>query len=60
MGRRRTPPNTEELLRTLLIVQLGLAGVGQREIRDIVGCDVNVVSRVLKRLKARRRRVGDE
>ncbi len=42
--------NTEELLRTLLIVQLRLAGLAQRNIQKIVGCDVNRVSRVIKHM----------
>lgn len=42
---------TEELLRDLLIVQLGLAGVTQRQIREIVGVDIHRVNRVVKHLK---------
>jgi hypothetical protein len=42
---------TEELLRDLLIVQLGLAGVTQRHIREIVGVDIHRVNRVVKHLK---------
>jgi transposase len=44
-------PATEELLRDLLIVQLGLAGLGQREIREIVGVDIHRVSRIVKHFK---------
>src|SRR5689334_19213899 len=36
-----------ELLKDLLIVQLGLADVPQRTIREIVGCDINRVSRIV-------------
>ncbi len=43
-----------ELLRTLLIVQLAIAGVPQREIRAVAGCDMNRVSRTLKPLKSLR------
>lgn len=43
-----------ELLRTMLIVQLGLAGIGQRQIREVVGCDLNRVTRTLKALKPSR------
>jgi len=42
---------TAELLRDLLIVELGKAGVPQLEIRKIVGCDMNRVSRIVKVLK---------
>ncbi len=42
-----------EFLQTLLIVQLGLAGVPQRNIRAIVGCDLNRVSKILKQVKPR-------
>jgi hypothetical protein len=41
-----------ELLRTLLIVQLALAGLPQRGIRAIAGCDMNRVTKTLKPLKA--------
>jgi len=48
-----------ELLRTLLIVQLGLAGIGQREIRAVAGCDMNRVSKILKALKLKRGKMKD-
>ncbi len=41
-----------ELLRTLLIVQLALAGLPQREIRAVAGCDMNRVTKTLKPLKS--------
>jgi hypothetical protein len=41
-----------ELLRTLLIVQLALAGLPQRGIRAVAGCDMNRVTKTLKPLKA--------
>lgn len=37
-----------DLLRKLLIVQLGLAGVSQQNIRAIVGCNLNRVNAVMK------------
>lgn len=43
-----------ELLRTMLIVQLGLAGIGQREIRAVAGCDINRVNKTLRALKLKR------
>jgi len=42
---------TEELLRDLLIVQLGLAGLTQLQIREIVGVDIHRVNRIVKHLK---------
>jgi hypothetical protein len=42
---------TNELLRDLLIVQLGLAGVTQNDIREIVEVDINRVNRICKHLK---------
>jgi hypothetical protein len=42
---------TDELLRDLLIVQLGLAGVPQLQIREIVGVDMYRVSRIIKHFK---------
>lgn len=41
---------TADLLRDLLIVQLGLAGVPQRKIRTIVGCDMNRVTDIVRHL----------
>lgn len=40
-----------ELLRDLLITELGKAGVPQLEIRRIVGCDIHRVSRIVRFLK---------
>lgn len=44
----------EDLIRDLMIIQLGLAGVGQREIRTIVGVDANRVASIVKHFKKRR------
>ncbi len=41
----------EEVLRDLLIVQLGLAGLTQHQIREIVGVDMRRVNRIVKHLK---------
>lgn len=43
-----------ELLQDLLIVQLSLAGVGQHQIREIVGVDIHRVSRIAKLIKNRK------
>lgn len=40
-----------EVLKDILIVQLGVAGVPQQNIRAIVGCDINRVSRIVRYLK---------
>lgn len=40
-----------ELVRDLLILELANAGVKQKEIRRIVGCDMRRVSRIAKVLK---------
>lgn len=45
-----------ELMRDLLITQLGIAGVPQQSIRQIVGCDINRVNRIVKHLKSARRK----
>jgi hypothetical protein len=41
----------EDLLRDLLIVQLGLAGLTQHQIREIVGVDILKVNRIVKHFK---------
>lgn len=53
MARKRTGRASEEqveLLRKILIVQLGLAGVRQTTVRAIVGGDIRRVNEVMKHL----------
>jgi len=45
-----------DLLKDLLITQLSAAGVPQQAIRQIIGCDINRVSRITKHIKSARRR----
>lgn len=40
-----------ELLRHQIIITLGLAGVPQQKIRDIIGGDIRRVNEILKHLK---------
>jgi hypothetical protein len=40
-----------ELTRDLLIVQLGLAGVPQQDIRSVARCDIRRVNRIVRLLK---------
>lgn len=49
--KQKTEQTTEELLRDLLIVQLGLAGLTQHQIREIVGVDIHRVNRIVKHFK---------
>jgi hypothetical protein len=50
--KERTQANAStELLRDLLIVALTNSEVPQSEIRKIVGCDINKVSRIAKHIK---------
>lgn len=44
----RSDQGTTELLRDLLILQLGLANVPQDKIRKIAGCAMNRVTDILK------------
>lgn len=46
--------NDTEVLKDLLIVQLGVAGVPQTKVREIVGCDMNRVNRILKYVKPKK------
>jgi len=46
--------STTELLKDLLIAELAKGGASQVEIRKIVGCDINRVSRIAKVLKKAR------
>ena len=48
---QRESDDVADLLKDLLIVQLSAAGVGQLDIRKIVGCDIAKVNRIAKLLK---------
>ena len=48
-----------ELLWKLTIVQLGLAGVGQAQIREIVGGSMNEINAIVKLLRAKKKK-GDQ
>ena len=50
-NREKKPESVEDLLRDLMIIQLGLAGLSQHQIREIVGVDIYRVSRILKYFK---------
>jgi len=54
--KRHDSDDVAELLKDLLIAQLGTAGVPQQAIRKIVGCDMNRVSRIYKYVKKARRK----
>jgi len=54
MSKSNQSPHDNEvpdLLKDLLITSLGTAGVKQSEIRRIVGCDMNRVSRIVKHIE---------
>ena len=59
-AKRGSGDEATELLRTLLIVQLGLAGIGQRAIRAVAGCDMNRVTKTLRVLKLKRGKRKDK
>ena len=44
-----------EVLKDILITQLGLARVPQQSIRKIVGCSINRVNAIVKHLKSAKR-----
>jgi len=44
-----------EVLKDMLITQLGLAGLPQQNIRKIVGCSINRVNAIVKHLKRAKR-----
>ncbi len=54
IGRRRASnDDIVDRLETLQIIILGLSGVSQRAIREIVQCDLNRVSRIVQQLNRR-------
>ena len=58
MAKAKVPENNRvaELLKDLLITELGRAGVPQTEIRNIVGCDMNRVNRIVRNFGRERKR----
>jgi hypothetical protein len=44
-----------DFVRTLTIVQLGLAGVGQAQIRQIVGGGMGEINNIVKLLRSKKR-----
>ena len=55
----RSEGDATEILKDILIVQLGMAGVRQQDIRSIVGCDINRVSRIVRHIKTKAQREED-
>jgi hypothetical protein len=53
--RQRNADSVVEVLKDILITQLGLAGVPQTNIRKIVGCDINRVSAIVRHVKEAKR-----
>lgn len=53
--RAKSKPTTDDLLRDLLIVNLGVAGLTQHQIREVVGVDIHRVNRIVKHLKKARK-----
>jgi transposase len=49
--RAKKSESVENLLRDLMIIQLGLAGLSQHQIREIVGVGIYRVGRILKHFK---------
>jgi hypothetical protein len=55
MAENAVPAKIESLLRTLIIIQLGLAGVGQAQIRKIVGGAMGDINGIVKLLNSGKR-----
>jgi hypothetical protein len=51
---------TTEILKDILIVQLGLARVPQQRIQKIVGCSINRVNEIVKHLKPAKNAKGNQ
>lgn len=51
MDRAKTNGSTDELLKKLLIVELAIAGVPQREIGKIAGISLGAVNRIARYVK---------
>ena len=54
-GKGKSLDERTELIRTLIIIQLGLAGVPQQSIRSIASCNMNSVNNILKHLNTKKK-----
>jgi hypothetical protein len=50
-SKQKKAQTIEDLLRDLMIVHLGLAGLPQSQIREIVGVDIFRVNRIVRHFK---------
>ena len=48
---RKKEQTTNDLLRDLLIIQLGLAGLTQHQIRELAEVDIHRVNKIVKYLR---------
>lgn len=53
---QRNSGEATDILRDILITQLGIAGVPQKNIQQIVGCDINRINRIVKHIKERQKK----
>ena len=51
MAKKQKENTTDELLRDILIAQLGSVGLTQHQIREIVKVDIHRVNRIVKYFK---------
>lgn len=54
-GSQRDADGIVEVLKDILITELGLAEVSQQNIRKVVGCSINRVNAIVKHLKSSKR-----
>jgi len=55
-GKTKSIDESTELIRTLIIVQLGLAGIPRQNIRSVAGCDMNRVTKILKQIDTKKKK----
>ena len=55
MKKQKNEQTTDDLIRDQMIIQLGLAGLTQHQIREIVGVDIHRVNRIVKHFKNRKK-----
>lgn len=51
MKKQKNEQTIEDLIRDQMIIQLGLVGLTQHQIREIVGVDIHRVNRIVKHFK---------
>lgn len=57
---RKPKDDAVEILKNILITQLAQSGLSQQSIREIVGCDIHRVNKIVRHLKSKTKKPRSE